>query len=61
MARKFPQELLDYIGAHDFDDLPDGAWFATMEAAAANWNNIHGTDYDENDAAHAYLEAFYES
>lgn len=61
MARKFPRELLDYIGAHDFDDLPDGAWFATLEAAAIEWNEQNGTDYCENDAAHAYLEAFYEA
>lgn len=55
--KKFPADLIAYIAAHDFDDLPDGAWFATLEAAAANWNDQHGTDYDENDAVHAYLES----
>ncbi len=61
MARKFPQDLLNYISAHDDDDLPDGAWFANLEGAVADWNDVHGTNYDENDAAHAYLEDFYET
>ncbi|MGV0128885.1 hypothetical protein [Burkholderia gladioli] len=48
-------EFLGWMAAHDFDDMPDGAWFATLETAAEQFIEQHGLRADANDAAHWYL------
>ena len=53
---KLSDELFWFIDAHNDDDLPDGAWFAVLEDAVTYWNKKHGTNFDENEAVHAYLE-----
>lgn len=51
-----PDELYYFIDAHNDDDAPDGAWWAILEDAVSYWNKEHGTNFDENDTVHAYLE-----
>lgn len=51
----FPH-LVAHLAANDFDEMPDGAWFATLEHAVDEFNELHKTNYDRNDAVHAYLE-----
>jgi hypothetical protein len=49
-------ELYYFIEAHDNDDLPDGAWWSVLENAVTYWNEKHGTNFDENETVHAYVE-----
>lgn len=45
--------------AHDFDDLPDGAWFYCLEQAAQEFlNKYHLTKpwHCANTATHRYLK-----
>jgi hypothetical protein len=50
-------EFVAYMEANDLDSLPDGAWFANLEAAALRFIRQHKLKWaDENDAVHQYLE-----
>ena len=48
-------EFLGWMAAHDFDDMSDGAWFATLETAAEQFIEKHNLNSCPNDAAHWYL------
>ena len=37
-------------------NAPDGAWQAIIEECVTRWNEEHGTDYDENDTFHEWLD-----
>lgn len=51
-----------HMEAHDFDDLSDGAWFATLETAAQQFIDKHRLRFaDNNSAAHQYLRMQEES
>lgn len=55
-----PERLRDkfkaHMQAHDFDGMPDGAWFATLETAAQQFiDKNHLRFADNNSAAHQYL------
>lgn len=42
--------------AHDWDDLPDGAWFANLEDAAERFCKNYKLHFAcRNSAAHQYL------
>lgn len=44
------------MDAHDFDDLPDGAWFAVLEDAAQQFIDTNRLGKAcNNSAAHQYL------
>lgn len=45
------------MSANDFDDVPDGAWFATLETAAQEFiDKFKLPSYvNNNSAAHQYL------
>lgn len=52
------QQFMAFMEVHDHDDLPDGAWFATLEQAAQQFMDDHGLNKRwmcNNDAAHQYL------
>ena len=51
------QEFMAHMEAHDFDDMPDGAWFATLENAAQQFMDSHKLKGCNNTAAHQYLSA----
>ena len=59
MSNPIPKHLMpEFVGhmeAHDFDDMPDGAWFATLESAAQQFMDQHKLKGCNNDAAHQYL------
>lgn len=59
--RPIPARLEDkfkaHMDAHNLDSLPDGAWFATLEAAAADFMRSHRLHGCENNATHQYLLA----
>jgi hypothetical protein len=45
-----------FMDAHDHDDMPDGAWFATLETAAQQFIDKHKLRFAcNNSAAHQYL------
>ena len=49
-----------HMAAHDNDDLPDGAWFANLEAAAEQFmkqHKLNGRWQDPNSAAHQYIRS----
>ncbi len=49
-------DLIDYMGAFDMDELPDGAWFSVLEEGGKAFIkefNVKGKD--GNDIAHEYL------
>jgi hypothetical protein len=48
-------EFMAFMAAHDLGDLPDGAWFYTLEDAGETFAETHGLDADRNDLAHYYL------
>ncbi len=49
-------EFFAHMGAHNFDDLSDGAWFATLENAASEFARKHNLRFaDSNTATHQYL------
>lgn len=48
-------EFMEHMEAHDFADLADGAWFATLETAAEQFLDKHKIRLDRNDAAHMFL------
>lgn len=61
MSGKIPVRLRPKFVAHmkamDNDDLPDGAWFANLEAAAQQFIDTYRLKWvDCNDAAHQYLK-----
>lgn len=49
-------EFATHMQAHDFDELPDGAWFCTLETAAEQFMRDRKIRGDGNDAAHQYLD-----
>lgn len=49
------QEFMGFMGAHDNDELPDGAWWCTLEQAAEQFIAKHGLKADANSATHQYL------
>jgi hypothetical protein len=50
-------EFVAYMAPHDLDALPDGAWFANLEAAAFRFIHQHKLKWaEENDAVFQYLE-----
>lgn len=51
-----PDDLFYFIDAHNDDDASDGAWWAMLENAVTAWNEKHGTNYDENETVHAYIQ-----
>lgn len=59
MSNPIPQKhLAEFIGfmeAHDFDEMSDGAWFATLETAAYQFMKEKKIRGCNNDAAHQYL------
>ena len=55
-AEQFSDELFWFMDAHNFDDMSDGAWWATLEGSVWAWNEKHKTHFDENETVHAYLE-----
>lgn len=49
-----------HMEAHDFDHLPDGAWFQTLVDAAQSFMTAHDLTkpwHCANTAAHRYLAA----
>lgn len=53
-------EFMGWMDAHNDDDMPDGAWFATLEQAGQEFMEKHGLirgTLDGNDAAHFYLQS----
>ena len=63
MANPIPaplrQRFMVFMEAHDIADLPDGAWFANLEAAAQAFMDANGLTQKwmcNNDAAHQYLK-----
>lgn len=61
MSQPIPVRLrpafVAHMEPHDLDDLPDGAWFANLEAAALRFIQRNGLKWaDENDAVHQYLK-----
>ena len=48
-------KFIAHMVAHDCDDMPDGAWFYTLEQAAEQFMRQHKLPGDCNDAAHQYL------
>jgi hypothetical protein len=63
MAKPIPAGLrnkfVSFMDAHDIEDLPDGAWFANLEAAAQKFMDTHGLTQKwmcNNDATFQYLE-----
>jgi hypothetical protein len=55
IPKHLSQEFVAYMGAHDFDDMPDGAWFCMLEEAAQQFLDQHKLKGCNNDAAHQYL------
>lgn len=63
MSNPIPKALrpafLAHMQAHDLDDLPDGAWFANLEAAAQQFMDTHQLTEPwmcNNTATHWYLQ-----
>ena len=61
MSKQLPKELQDefmgWMEVYDHDDLPDGAWFATLEQAAEFFIGKHQLKgLHENDLAHFYIQ-----
>ena len=53
---KLREEFTKHMEAHDFDNLPDGAWFHCLEQAAQEFLNKHKlTKPCANTATHRYL------
>lgn len=48
------KDLFAYLDAADNDDLPDGAWWATLEEAVEYFNKGNGTTFNPNDTVHLY-------
>ena len=45
-----------HMDANNFDEMPDGAWFFTLENAAEEFIERHHLKFaDSNNAAHQYL------
>ena len=62
MSRPIPERLLPeflaLLDAADNDDLPDGAWWAVLEEAAAKFLVDHKLSDDEAcDAVHQWVAA----
>ncbi len=56
IAPALRETFMQYMAAHDDDDLPDGAWFATLEEAAGRFFEEHGLRIDRNEGAHMYIK-----
>lgn len=60
IERPIPQKLLPlflfHMAAHDFDGMPDGAWFYTLETAAKKFMREHRIKGCENSATFQYLD-----
>lgn len=54
LVDSLPKELLHFMTAWDDVSLNDGAWWAKLEEGAEEYNKLNHTDYDTNDAVHAY-------
>lgn len=55
---KLREKFVCFMAANDDDDLPDGAWFATLESAAQTFMHRHGLTQPWhccNAAAHQYI------
>jgi len=51
-----PELLEDLNEAHAAaEDMPDGAWFATLEDTVTQYNYRTGHGYDPNDAVHKWI------
>ena len=59
MSKPIPKQLIPaftaHMDAHNFDDLPDGAWFAVLEDAAQQFLDANKLRGCNNDATHQYL------
>ena len=50
-------DLMLILAAHDFDDLPDGAWFRCLEEVAEEFIESRKLkNVDENTLVHFYLK-----
>ena len=54
--RKLSDELMAHIEFNDDPDAPDGAWWARLEDAVAQWNQLNGTNFDTCDTVHRYVK-----
>lgn len=55
IPKRLRDKFIAHMDAHNFDEMPDGAWFATLETAAIEFLQRHKLRGDENDATHWYL------
>lgn len=51
------EELFGALDAVGDNDLPDGAWWQVLEDTVTYFNKAHGTNYDSNTMAHAWVES----
>ena len=56
MTDKTTQDLFDYLEKNNDDDLPDGAWWTSLEFAISRYNDEHGTDYHPSDMIVAWIK-----
>ena len=51
-----PELMADLSAANDAaEDLPDGAWWASLEDTVRHYNQQTGNGYDPNDAVHKWV------
>lgn len=57
IPQRLHDEFLVFMDEADQDDLPDGAWFAFLEEAAAEFMEQHGLRGCPNSATHQWVQA----